>query len=327
MNTTRSQLVWVGLLVLLVSKGTWADWKQWSHVDLVGAYSFKGPVLEDKDLSGIACISPEYCLIGADEAHQVQVARLSREDKTLKILRSFSLMREGDEIDIEAIAAEGQNYYVVGSHGVAKKTGQNQPNRYRIFRLQVDGTTGIPVKSEMTTLAGVLQADPVLGPYFGKPLQYQGLNIEGLAIRNGRLFVGIRNPNLRGNAFVLEIAADNVFSGKVTPDYILHKLPLGKGLGIREIVAARSCFLMIAGNAGSEPSEVFLKAADYEKDRGYWIYAWEGKGASVNKIGSIPNTPGKAEAMTVLSETEDEATVLVLFDGPKMGRPSVYRLH
>lgn len=315
------------LLIVLASGAVWADWNQWSRVDLVEHYRFKGMVLEHKDLSGIACIAPERCLIGADEGHQVQTVRLSQKDKALRVLQTFSLMRQGDEIDIEAIAAEGAHYYITGSHGVAKKTAERQPNRYRIFRLQVDPATGIPGKLEMTTLTGVLRADPILGPYVFKPLQQHGLNIEGLAVRQGRLYIGLRNPNLGGNAFVLEIGADDVFSSKTAPEYTLHRLSLGKGLGIRDIVAGRSCFLILAGNAGSEPSAVFPKAADYDKNRGYWIYAWGGKGLAVTKIGPIPNPPGKAEAMTILNETQEEAMVLVLFDGVKKGGPSVYRIH
>jgi len=327
MTWCRTGALWCSLLSLAVSGGAWAGSADWSHVDFVGHYTFKGYVLEPEDLSGIACISPTRCLVGADEAHRVQVVELSREDKTLTVQQNRSLMSRGDEIDIEAIAAEGQYYYIVGSHGVAKKTGQRQPNRYRIFRLKADRSTGVPGVPEMASLSGVLEADPVLGAYYGRPLQQRGLNIEGLAVRDGRLFVGLRNPNLAGNAHVLEIAVDDVFAGKPAPAYKLHKLSLGAGLGIRDIVAARSGFLIVAGNAGSEPSDVFPTAIDYEKGRGYWLYAWDGKGPGVTKIARIPKTPGKAEAMTILAETNDEATVLILFDGPKNGRPSVYRIH
>jgi hypothetical protein len=173
----------------------------------------------------------------------------------------------------------------------------------------------------------MLEKDPTLGPYFGKPLQQKGVNIEGLAMRAGKLFVGLRNPNIEGRAFVLEVSAEDVFAGVARPAYILHKLRLGPGLGIREIVAAESGFLMIAGNAGSEPSKAFPRAKDYTKGRGYALFWWDGTGSAVHRIGAIPNPPGKAEAMTILEETADHALVLILFDGPKQGQPSVYRLH
>jgi len=298
------------------------------RVAFVGSYSFRGAVLEDKDLSGIACISPTRCLIGADESAAVQVVALSRESRTLSVLGAISLLPSGEEIDIEGIAAGGDCYYIVGSHGVAKKSGQRQAKRYTICRIKVDPTSGMPLDNAvpLASLTPILEADPILRPYFARPLQQKGVNIEGLAIRQGHLFVGLRNPNLDGNAFVLEVEAGAVFSGVSRPAYTLHKLMLGEGLGIRELVAAREGFLIIAGNAGSEPSDVYRQAEDYEERRGYELFRWDGGGA-VEKIGPIPNPPGKAEAMTILQEGPDYTEVLVLFDGAKRGAPSVYRLH
>lgn len=331
-----------GLLVLLLlgpgcaktddaSQTTDGSMSEWTHIDLRASYSFRGNVFEDKDISGIACISPTHGLIGADESGLVQMVELSRTERTLNVLGAVSLLGSGEEIDIEGIAAEGDCYYIVGSHGAAKKTGARQVRRYTICRLKVDPETGMPIDGNaapaVASLAGILKADATLGPYFGKPLQQKGINIEGLAVRAGQLFVGLRNPNLDGHAFVLEVGAEDVFAKVERPAYTLHKLALGAALGIREIVAARQGFLLIAGNAGSEPSEVYPEAKDYEKNRGYELFWWAGHGSSVHKIGPIPNPPGKAEAMTILNETADEATVLVLFDGPKQGKPSVYRLH
>jgi hypothetical protein len=304
---------------------------RWSHIDRVESYSFVGKVLGDKDLSGIACVSPSRCLIGADEGREVQVVELSQEDRTLKVLKTVSLVSTGREIDIEAIACESDCYYIIGSHGLAKKTGTEQRNRYRIFRLKVDHTSGFPEDGqadlEQASLTEILKADPVLGKYFDKPLQHKGVNIEGLAIRDGTLFVGLRNPNLDGFAFVVEVLAADLFAGKGRPSYTLHKVQLGEGLGIREIVAAKSCFLIIAGNAGSEPSREYPKAQDYDKDRGFLMFAWDGDSTEAHRIGPIPDVPAKAEAMTILDESPDHITILVLFDGIAGGRPTVYRIH
>ncbi len=303
--------------------------KRWTHIEFVGRYSFDGPVLEGTDLSGIACVSPTRCLLGADESRSVQAVALSRHDKTLRALQTVELLGSGDEIDIEAIAAEEDAYYVTGSHGIAKKTGDVQGNRYSIFRLRVDPATGLPAGAgnvAVATLADLIREDPVLGPYFGQPLQQKGINIEGLTIRDGRLFVGLRNPNLAGYAHVIEVAAADLFAASERPQYVLHRLHLGEGLGIREIVATQRDFLIIAGNAGSEPSDEFPKAVDYDEGRGFWMFAWDGRGSEAERIGRIPNAAGKAEAMTVLEETAHHVDVLVLFDGPDDGRPSVYRI-
>jgi hypothetical protein len=311
--------------------GSSSRWADWSQVDRVERYSFAGTVVKAKDLSGIACVSPARCLIGADEGRDVQVVELSRQGRVLKVLKTISLAKSGKEIDIEAIACEGDNYYIIGSHGLAKKTGDWQANRYKLFRLKVDPNTGLPDgKAESlctASLVDILEEDPVLGRHFDKPLQRKGVNIEGLAIRHGTLFVGLRNPNLDGYAFVIEVRAADLFAGKGPPKYALHKLALGQGLGIREIVAAQACFLIIAGNAGSEPSDEYPRAEDYDGDRGFALFAWDGRDTSVHRIGAIPDTPAKAEAMTILDEAPDHVTVLILFDGVKDGRPTVYRVH
>jgi len=300
---------------------------QWSRVELVGHYSFAGSLLEDTDLSGIACISDKSCLVGADEGRAVQMVELSRTAKMLKVVRTIPLLQSGKEVDIEAIAAEGDSYYIIGSHGISKKEGEQQSNRFRIFRLKVDRATGRPAGVDAASLSGILRADAVLGEHFQMPLQQSGVNIEGLAVRNGRLFVGFRGPNLDGFAFVMEIAAADVFDSKPKPQYTLHRLRLGKGLGIREIVAAGSGFLIIAGNAGSEPSEKYTESENFEEDRDYSLVLWDGKGSEIHPIGPLLNPPGKAEAMTILDESASEVTVLILFDGPKGGQPSTYRIH
>jgi hypothetical protein len=299
---------------------------RWTRIELIDHYSFRGDVLEDTNLSGIACLSDKSCLIGADEGRAVQLVELSRAAKTLKVVRTVQLLRSGKEIDIEAIAAKGDFYYIIGSHGISKKQGEQQENRFRIFRLKVDRETGEPAGVTTASLSEVLQSDRVLGEHFQMPLQQNGLNIEGLAVRDGRLFVGFRNPSVSGYAFVLEIAAEDVFANKPRPEYMLHKLRLGEGLGIREIVAAGSGFLIIAGNAGSEPSEKYTEAENYEKDRDFSLVFWDGKGPDTYRIGPIPSTPGKAEAMTILEQSPDHVTVLILFDGPRQGQPSVYRI-
>jgi hypothetical protein len=124
----------------------------------------------------------------------------------------------------------------------------------------------------------------------------------------------------------MEIAADEVFGAKARPNGVLHRLRVGEGLGIREIVAGRSGFLLIVGNAGSEPSEKYTEAEDYAEDRDFFLYAWDGQGSETHRIGTLPDPAGKAEAMMILEETAEQMTVLILFDGAQRGRPTIYRI-
>ena len=155
--------------------------KKWNRIEFLGHYSFRGAVRHDKDLSGIASISDTRCLVGPDEGRGVQVVSLSRESQTLSVLEDVPLLESGDEIDIEAIAAEQGTYYITGSHGLAKQGGGYQENRYRIFRLEANRATGspvgvvdprtrIPVRLKVGTLSHLLQTDAVLGRFFRRPL-------------------------------------------------------------------------------------------------------------------------------------------------------------
>ena len=98
----------------------------WSRIELVDRYRVTGNVADDTNLSGIACISEKNCLVGDDEGRAVQLAELSRSAKTLTLTKTIPLLQSGKEIDIEAIAAEGDLYYVTGSHGLSKKKAELQ---------------------------------------------------------------------------------------------------------------------------------------------------------------------------------------------------------
>jgi hypothetical protein len=337
---TASLYVAVGLLTFVNTLGCRANtspkeyWRQWSQIELKEYFTIKGKVDADKDISGIACINERYGLLGADEDRNVYFIEVSRKNKVIKILGDIELLSSGDEIDIEAIVAEDDYYYITGSHGLSKKQGDIESNRFKLFRLKVNPETGMPferAKSKadfltISSLTTVLSRDPLLGQHFRKPLQQKGVNVEGLAIKNDILYVGLRSPNLDGNTFVVELAADDLFNDVTNIDYRLHKLHVGNALGIREIVRARDCFLIIAGNSGSEPSDEYPQSQDYQKDRGFEIFCWDGRSSEVHKIGRIPEAAGKAEAMMVLSENAEGVDVLILFDGPKDGKPTVYSI-
>lgn len=321
-----------------VDSSTHGHWRQWSGIQLVRNYVWRGDVDEDEDLSSIACISKRRCLVGADEGRKVQVVELSRSARTLEVAADVPLVASGEEIDIEAITTQGHYCYITGSHGLSKKEGEMQPNRFKIFRLKVDPGTAMPdgrleagtqtpANLQVASLSRILRSDAVLREYFLKPLQHKGVNIEGLAVKKNKLYVGFRSPNLRGHAYVLEIEVQDVFAPTSRTDYKLHELAIGRGYGIREIVAAKSCLLIIAGNSGSEPSEKYPEAENYDEDRSFVMFSWDGRGSEVHRIGRIPRATGKAEAMTVLNESSEQIEVLVLFDGPEGGAPSVYRIY
>ncbi|MBQ0818798.1 DUF3616 domain-containing protein, partial [Microvirga sp. HBU67558] len=84
-----------------------------------------------------------------------------------------------------------------------------------------------------------LAEDPHLGPFLAVPSKENGLDIEGLAVRGNRLWLGLRGPVLRGHAVVLDLelrqkAPDRLKARRIDGQrrYRKHLLDT-RGLGIR----------------------------------------------------------------------------------------------
>src|SRR5262245_8379423 len=71
--------------------------------DIDGAY----------DVSGVALVG-DWLVLGTDESNKVHILR--REGDRFVLVRQVALDRPGAEIDIEAVAADGDMVYVIGSH-------------------------------------------------------------------------------------------------------------------------------------------------------------------------------------------------------------------
>jgi hypothetical protein len=309
-------------------------------VEKVGKYTIdRTKILANTDLSAIVRVSDSHCVIGSDEGACVQVCALSIENRTITITdreagRIELLSRTvRSEIDIEAVTAIGDTCYVMGSHGVAKKSGRFLEPRHTCFRFEVDPLTGRKVgKIERSTLKHLLRNDPIMQKYYGQVLQQRGVNIEGMTAKNGNLFIGFRAPSLNGKAHVIEIAPDELFNRRGQKEYVMYTVPLGDATGIREMVAIESGFLIVAGNAGSEPGDsrdpdTETNVKDFDPDLGFCLIFWDGK-SGVQEIGEIPrgSDDHKVEAMTVLRETDSEIELLMLSDGPRGGDPTIYRI-
>jgi len=309
-------------------------------VEKVGKYAIdRTQVLGNTDLSAIARVSDSHCVIGSDEGACVQVCALSIENRTITITDSEAGRIEllsptaGSEIDIEAVTVIGDTCYVMGSHGVAKNSGLFLEPRHTCFRFKVDPLTGRKLgEIERSSLKYLLQNDPIMQKYYGQVLQQRGVNIEGMAAKNGSLFIGFRAPSLNGRAHVIEIAPEELFSRKDRKEYVGRTVLLGPATGIREMVAIESGFLIVAGNAGSKPGDsedpdTETNVKDFDPDRGFSLFFWDGK-SGVQEIGEIPREGEdyKVEAMTVLRETDSEIELLILSDGPPGGDPTVYRI-
>ncbi|MCB1129580.1 MAG: DUF3616 domain-containing protein [Verrucomicrobiae bacterium] len=285
------------------------------------------------DLSAVAAATRTMLLVGSDEMFHVQPGVLDPETLRIESRRPIALPLEPPdekaEVDIEGIAwsAETSAYYVTGSHGVGKKKGDVQPARLTLFRVPADADGSIRREDiTRTSLEPWFEQTPELEPYLHAPLQKNGLNIEGLAARDGKLFIGLRAPNIGGDGIVLELPADVPFTGAPAA-MKLHRIALGEGRGIREIVAVEGGFILATGNASAPPSKKIPVSKVEHPDTRFDLRFWNGRDPRAEMLGTLPQNGGKAEGLLVLHETRDRIKLLVVFDSLLAGEPMGVVIH
>ncbi|MFI5892905.1 DUF3616 domain-containing protein [Actinoplanes sp. NPDC051513] len=192
-----------------------------------------------------------------------------------------------EEADVEGLARGGQFLWAVGSHSLRRKQIKNQhegkqalkrlarvegqENRQILVRLPIADIDGVPTPVREIEIDGqrhraaalrrrdnlrsLLRDDEHLGPFLPIPGKDNGLDIEGIAVRGDRVYLGLRGPVLRGWAFVLELRP---YVSEDDPDrlrlrdfpdglpYRKHVLDL-EGLGVRDLCPDGDDLLILAG--------------------------------------------------------------------------------
>ena len=289
---------------------------------------------ESSDLSGIASADGKNMLLGSDELIAVQPGLLDPATHVIKAGALVPLMLNPSgkkvEIDIEGIAFSPLDhcYYVSGSHGVGKKKGDYEPSRAAVFQIPTDPATGAlqPGGIQRASLTPWLEQSTAFREYIKKPLQLNGFNIEGLTWHDGKLYFGVRGPNVQGNTFVIETTPSSLFGGGL-PQCTVHQLAVGGARGIRELVAVRDGFIIVTGNASAEATKKFPTSQARMADKVFDLFLWRpGKEPALSSIGVLPRPADKAEALLVLEDAPAYVDLLVLFDGAPDGGPQSYRL-
>jgi len=272
------------------------------------------------DLSGLASMDRSAGWLVSDETRTAQRFHLVRATHTLTAGASMKLLSgRGKELDLEGIttSSDGRHYYATGSHSVARKSGEVQPDRLRVFRFPAGDADAQPQATDIavSTLTTVIRSDAVLSTALGKSSEEGGIDTEGVAEKHGVLFFGLRAPSIDGHAFILEVRADPFFADPAKAEHQTYELALGQGYGIRDIARVGDGFLIIAGSSLSEEGKL-----------GFVLHHWSGPGGKLTKIGTMPKAAGKAEGLLVLSESSTCIDVLILHDGVENGAPTELRL-
>ena len=339
------------------SVGTWrVEWGQ--------AWKVRGDLAKGRDLSGAASFGGDKALVISDETRAAQEVSIDRAARTLTAGKQVPLLPgSGPELDLEGVAAliEPQAYFLVGSQALSRKGGVLEPDRGGLFRLPVD-EAGAPDAGAVTKidLRAVLAADAELNPFVDKSAEENGLDIEGLAGREGVLFLGLRAPVRDGEATILSMRVDELLSGQAASGgdraalgsgktasggdqaasgsgkaasgggqatMTHHRIALGEGRGIRDLVALAddAGFLVLAGPSGGGGGG--KKSALGEA---YEFWHWPGPGSPAVRLGPLgpaaTSDQAKAEGLLILSQSSTHIEGIIFHDGPKNGAPHGFRL-
>jgi hypothetical protein len=300
---------------------------------------------KSEDVSGIACVSdagfPRSCLVIDDNVQSAQLVTVKDGEIVAgKSIRLIDDRHEGKalELDGEGVAYANGFFYVIGSHGHPRDKGKKLDPvtdvariRARIVaasqlvRIRVDPVSGHPVTAtgaisdvpeiaRTVRLKAIIGAESVLAPFVDRRLERNGVTIEGIAVRAGRLFAGFRGPVVNGDrAVILSVSLAELF-GAGAPEGRLHLLSLGRGRGVRDLAPFAGGLLILAG-----------PMADTGGGR-YSVYWWDGATGTPKLLRDLPPYTAdgkeiKPEAILPLTQTSAGLRVLVMFDGAREGGP------
>ena len=234
--------------------------------------------------------------LGADEACAID--RLTLTDKGGADHRCYQLaefldLKDADEeADIEGLAVCDGWLWIVGSHARTRpKPGKQEDgcidldaladlkdtrSRCLLARIPLlpDCDGWQPVKSDGkrkaglvrqtkhgSKLAALLRANPLFAPFTRVPAKEGGVDVEGIAVCDDRVALGLRGPVLATSAVLLEMSVAAKKSGRlaIDGDLAVRLLDL-EGLGIRDLKRRGDDLLILAGPSTglSGPCAVYL---------------------------------------------------------------------
>lgn len=308
-----------------------------------------------RQLSAVAMVDDTLWL-ACDEGCRLE--RLSRRSDSVfdthAIFPLHDLMpmpaKSTEEADVEGLHADAGYLWMVGSHSVKRKKPKNDSptnvaeriaetsrdgNRHILARVPLVGnelmkkdvaggrrSAALDASPESSPLLDAVRKarDPHLAAWIDLPGKDNGFDIEGLAVRGGRAWIGLRGPVLREWCCILELnlEADGKRLQLARIDgfrYRKHFLNL-HGLGIRDLTLLEDDILILTGPtmAHDGPGE---------------IWRWKG-GARPNasvaasrltRLLTLPqqSREDKAEALAVI-EHDGAPAALIVYDSPAAGR-------
>jgi hypothetical protein len=193
---------------------------------------------------------------------EIDIEGMSYDDDYLWLVGSHSLKRRKPKADMDA--AEGiarlaelrsdGNRYLLARVPLAEDEDGDCVLHERLAKKRPRTAARLMGGDRGNLLMDALRLDAHLAPFLGIPGKDNGLDIEGLAVRGARAFLGLRGPVLRGWSVVLELRLEEAAPGllqlaALDDDgglYRKHFLDL-RGLGVRDLCLHGDDLLVLAG--------------------------------------------------------------------------------
>ncbi|MEM9771466.1 MAG: DUF3616 domain-containing protein [Cyanobacteria bacterium P01_D01_bin.73] len=313
------------------------------------------------ELSAMALTPDGSLWVGSDELHTLE--RLQPispmhygKHRSCELPKKFLPLPDPEgEIDFEGFNYSDGYLWFVGSHSQKRKRPKGkgekdlkrltqiikEPNRYALGRVAISSKGEISEKGSAilpfgdadnnwkgNALMTALAKDPHMGGYIYQPIpsKENGLDIEGLAVRGDRIFLGLRGPVLRGYAVVIELHFEDTKEGDINllPAagkhlYRKHILNL-RGQGIRDLCWHGDDLVILAGPtmaADGYADVLRWRSPLGEKDSEKADFIYELDGDRLQSMMTLPMARGcdKAEGIT-LGQCWQEPCLWIVYDGP-----------
>jgi hypothetical protein len=350
----RNSILRVALAATLASTSSLAQTARYNPIEIEASLTADDGT-ESINISGVSCLPPvdgKYiCLVIDDEGRMAQAAaldasRLSGRGKIRifgkaappgivgSVPRADACSKGEDnfkDLDGEAVAYDGRDFYVVGSHGCSRHNNKFRASSFILARIPRDVVIGATAAdaavyegtavSTTYRLSEALLVAPHVRNFFSHNLMTDnGLNIEGLLVVKGKLYAGLRAPVVGGQAYLIAVDAEALFDAKrpiAESDVSEFPLALGNDRGIRDLaVLSDGRILVLSGPAQDGDVPFALHIVDPNG-------GWTAKQIAV--LDDLPiGSQTKAEGLHVLAENDNTLDLLVMFDGPKSGGPRRY---
>src|SRR4028118_1279112 len=319
------------------------------------------------DLSAVALTPDGHLWLGSDETTSIErlspVGPHVFGEHQRYAIPDFIDLPGKCELDIEGMDFSSDYLWLVGSHSTKRKKTkgkdadkdieklaqiETEVNRYLLARLPMkDGilceSISHPENPKKQLKAGYLQRtktgnlltdalkdDSHLGLFLSVPIpsKENGFDIEGLAVRGNRIFLGLRGPVLRGWAIILEIEVQESKQGVLKLKaigesgkfYKKHFVDLN-GLGVRELCWNGEDLIVLAGPTMtlSGAMRVFLLKGVLGRS-GDSITGQDGGDLKV--LFDLPFKVGtdNAEGLSLFPYLAEQNSLLVVYDSPDAGR-------